>query len=466
MQRGLPLPLQSPSAYQPSRAGQSRRAVAPVYEAPADATHRAGPAAKPRTFWQKLGGRSLTISIVLHTVILLIGLVWIFQIIPNKTPDVDFLPKGGGGGQLGAKSETNMKKRATMTTMNAPRLVAKNAVSTFSLPEPDPASALSSVGALGSSGMAAGLGGSGSGGGKGDGKGKGFGNGTGPGMGGRGGMNPFGMLDPNANALTGILYDTKQTNKQQATNLSEPQFLEVVSDFVKRGWNERSLEKFYQVPNKLHLTRLYIPAMDASAAPKAFNSDIAPSRWVIVYRGVVSPPKTGHYHFVGCADDMIAVRFNGKPVLDAGYASAYFGKEMSGPLVQVFTGRANNKDMERELRHYFKVPASTYQYPTTSVYNVRMNGLLVGEDFEAREGSSYPIEILISEVPGAVFGACLLIEEVGATYQKASTGAPILPLFRLDAGVPEPTSDSTYSPPYDPQGPVWKFVGGSGKLGI
>ncbi|HEX7261910.1 MAG TPA: hypothetical protein VF258_08855, partial [Luteolibacter sp.] len=62
------------------------------------------------------------------------------------------------------------------------------------------------------------------------------------------------------------------------------------------------------------------------------------------------------------------------------------------------------------------------------------------------------IQILISEVPGGSFGAYLLMEEMGVTYQKASSGAPILPLFRMDGSVPA----TSKGPPFDPNGLIWK----------
>ncbi|MGC4013701.1 MAG: hypothetical protein QM755_04170 [Luteolibacter sp.] len=146
-----------------------------------------------QSFWKKLGGGSLSISIAIHAILLSIGVIWIFQIIPEtKKEDVDFMPKGGGGGSPGVKEISNKKQRATMTTANAPRMAAKGVTSSFSLPEPDSASAMSSLGSLSSGSLSGGLGGSGSGGGRGDGNGTGFGSGTGPGLGGgAAGVKPF-----------------------------------------------------------------------------------------------------------------------------------------------------------------------------------------------------------------------------------------------------------------------------------
>jgi len=426
---------------------------------------------RKNSFWRKLGGGSLSISIMVHSIILVLGIFWIFQIIPQKEQEVDFMPKGGGGGQPGAKSETNMKKRATMTTMNAPRLAAKGANSTFTLPEPDPASAMSSVGALGSTGLSGGLGGSGSGGGKGDGKGKGFGNGMGPGMGGGGGkMNPFGMLDPNANALVGNFYDLKQDSHHRPTGINDDSHREVVKEFIRGGWNERTLEvKYFKAPQKLFQTKVYIPLMPADAAPKAFSceKEVQPSHWMVVYSGMVTPPKSGTYRFVGGADDILVVRFNGRTVFDHGYSLGTVG--LYGAALNIFpvlAGTTRNNELEKKVRGLYpmKIPVTYYQYDSIGVWNRTLSGLAQGADFEARAGSSYPIEILISEVPGGSFGADLMIEEAGATYEKASTGAPILPIFRLDNLLP--TGTPTGAPPFDPQGPVWKLVGGNGRPSI
>ncbi|MGC4013673.1 MAG: hypothetical protein QM755_04025 [Luteolibacter sp.] len=401
------------------------------------------------SFWKKLGGGSLSISLIVHAILLSIGVIWIFQVIPASKEEVDFMPKGGGGGSPGVKEISNKKQRASITMPNAPRMAAKGATSSFTLPEPEQASSMSSIGALSNGGLSGGLGGSGSGGGKGDGNGRGFGNGMGPGLGGGGGtMSPFGMIDPNANALTGTLYDTKQTAKRETNEFTEPEFLKVVNDFVKRGWNERDFEKFYQAPRKLYQTRLYIPKMDAGNAPKAFNceQEVKPSRWVVLYRGTVTPPKSGRYRFVGCADDMLAVRFENKTVLDAGFYSAQLGRAVWGGPSQVLAGKVENRELEKELRRGFKLPVTFYDYPSSAGYTHMMGGCMVGAEFDARQGSSYPIEILISEIPGGVFGAALMIEEMGATYSKAPSGAPILPLFRLDGSVPENSGDGAIRP--------------------
>ncbi|MGC4013282.1 MAG: PA14 domain-containing protein [Luteolibacter sp.] len=421
---------------------------------------------KKNSVWRKLGGGSLSFSIIVHAVLLALGVFWIFQVIPEKKADVDFMPKGGGGGSPGVKEISNKKQRASMTLPNAPRMAAKGATSSFVLPEPDASASMSSVGSLSSGGLSGGLGGSGSGGGRGDGQGKGFGNGMGPGLGGGGGnMSPFGMIDPNANALVGTFYDLKQDAKGRPTPLGElsdwgqimDKTREILHGFVSRGWNERSLAgSYYQAPQKLSQNKIYMPVLPADTAPKAFNCDVPGSRWVVVYRGMVRPPKTGKYRFVGAGDDVVAVRFNNKNVFDYGYESPTANVKLAYKAAQL-TGESEDREFERARRDLaMPKPMPIYSYGSMSQRaKSDLRGLGVGLEFEAREGTDYPIEILVSEVPGGFFFAYLLIEEIGATYEKDPSGAPILPLFRLDNS----PAAAGEGPPYDKNGPVWKISG-------
>ncbi|BCU79411.1 hypothetical protein llg_41260 [Luteolibacter sp. LG18] len=423
---------------------------------------------KKNTVWRKLGGGSLSISIIVHAVLLVIGIFWIFQIIPEKKQEVDFMPKGGGGGSPGVKEVSNKKQRATMTTPNTPRMAAKGVASSFTLPEPDAASAMSNVGSLSSGGLSGGLGGSGSGGGRGDGHGTGFGSGSGPGLGGNAkGMSPFGIIDPKANALVGTFYDLKQDPKGRTTPLGEKtnwgeimdSTRDILHGFVSRGWNERSLaNSYFQAPQKLAQTKIYMPVLPADGAPKAFNCDVPGSRWVVIYRGMVRPPKTGKYRFVGAGDDVVVVRFNNKNVFDYGYESPTANIKLAGKGAEL-KGDKEDKEYDRARRDLaMPKPMAIYNYGSMSQRaKSDISGLGVGMEFEARDNTDYPIEILVSEVPGGFFFAYLLIEEIGATYEKDASGAPILPLFRLDNSPAAPGE----GPPYDKNGPIWKLSGKS-----
>jgi hypothetical protein len=428
----------------------------------------ATPVARPKTtYWRKIGGGSLAISVVVHAAILILGLFWIFQIIPpEKEKRVDFTSSGGGGGRSSNlqtnKSQTRVMKASTQ------RVAAAGASGGFTLPDPEMASSLKSLGTLGAA-AGGGLGGGGSGGGKGDGVGGGIGNGMGDGLGNGPSvkLNPFGMLSRTPNALIGTFYDLKQTDKRKPTNISNEETREIIRSFVDKGWKEASLSReYFQAPQKLYQTKIYIPLMAAEGAPAAFNceKDVQPSRWLIVYRGMVTPPKSGRYRFVGAGDDVLVVRFNNRHVFDHGFYGGTTGTHLSGGLIGVLKGEDRDRERERMLRDSpMKIPVEFYQYPSTPNWNGAIGGLAVGPWFEAKAGTAYPIEILLSEIPGGLFCASLLIEKVGENYEKAPTGAPILPLFRIDHQPPAVTTGDN-APPFQQDGPSWRIV--EGKIGL
>jgi len=391
-----------------------------------------------RSFWKVLGGGSLSISILVHSIILILGIFWIFQIIPQKQPDVDFMPKGGGGGQVGAKSETNMKKRATMTTMNTPRLAAKSVSSTFTLPEPDPASAMSSVGALGSSGLAAGLGGSGSGGGKGNGKGKGFGDGLGPGLGGgAGGMSPFGMLDPKSEGLVGTYYDLKfdEAHKQIKDRWAIPELCKLYRRFFNAGWDERVFAKYYHAPQKLSASRIAVPTLPAEKAPTFFGAQETKfPAWCVLYKGMVSPPETGTYRFVCTSDDGMAVRIDRKQVMSHHYC---LGKGyVDEPIKELFSKQ--------------QLPEEFIPHPKN--YSASKGQLACGQWFTATKGQWSECEIILMETGyGGANSAILLLQKKGEEQQP-------LKLFHFDrdaAPIPSKVGNPINIPPYDPASPAW-----------
>jgi hypothetical protein len=145
-------------------------------------------------FWQKFGGGALSIAVMIHVILAILGGIWIAQRIFEPEKKIDFLPGGGnaGGGERSAQSKVQQKKRAQITpSTSVKRVFAEGAASTFSIPDPgDNFGEMSTLSSLASGGMSGGLGGSGSGGGFGS----GTGSGTGLGMGGAGVGKLFGLI--------------------------------------------------------------------------------------------------------------------------------------------------------------------------------------------------------------------------------------------------------------------------------
>jgi hypothetical protein len=344
-----------------------------------------------------------------------------------------------------------------------------NFVSNIVLPEPETITQITSLGSINSGALSKGLGDTGNSGGKGDGNGPSFGSGMEPSMSdGNGSKNPFGGLIHDSTALVGTFYDFKQTRTGKPTNLDASGVVAVINDFVNHGWRESAFNKYFRASNTLYQSKLYIPAMNAEAAPAAFScaDQVQPSRWAVVYRGRVTPPHSGKYRFVGHADDILVIRFNGKNVFDHGYFSGTT-PVMIYSNMDFMKGAREDLGLKKLLRRDYPMeqPLKAYTYDSTSTINGSLGGLGIGPIFEATEGTSCPIEILLSELPGGVFSASLLIEEIGVNYDKAPGGSPILPLFRFDRSTPAAATPGS-SPPYDPNGPVWKVVGEHTKLDL
>jgi hypothetical protein len=426
------------------------------------------PATPKQSFWQKLGAGSLTISLMIHVALLAIGVIWVIQVVTPEEKVVDFMPKSGGGGSP-ASDVKMQKQRSQMTLPDQSRTVALGATTGLTLPEPDRLNQMTSLGGLSSGALSTGLGGTGDGGGRGDGFGKGFGSGLLPGMGdGAGTKNPFGLQEANSNGLAGTLYDLKQTHDLKPSDMSLGEMREKLKDIAKRGFKPRDFSNYYKAPTTLYQTKFLIPSMPADKAPAAFSVEkyVQPKQWFVVYRGNVQAPKSGRFRFVGAGDDVLMVRFSNRLVFDYGYTMAATG---GGPGVvsEASVNEDKNSDAIRNFKRLspMPVPSETYQYATTPTINRALGGLAVGPEFQVTAGSTYPIEILISEIPGGIFSTSLLIQEEGATYQKDAAGLPILPLFRLDHSLPDPEMKGE-APPYDPNGPVWKFVPGGVKEDI
>lgn len=420
---------------------------------------------KKRSFWSKLGGGALSISILVHVGLLILGGFWVFQIIQDPPKKVDFMPTGGGGGS--PESTMQQKQRSSMVQKNVARVSAVGVTSPLSLPEPELGSEMSSLSNIGGGGMSGGLGGNGSGGGKGNGRGSGFGDGMGPGMGnGTGTKNPFGAIEATPSALVGTFYDLKQTSDRQQTNMTDDEMRLKVREIVDKGFKEKEFKDYYKASQKLYQNKLHMPFMSAEAAPAAFNceKEVQPRRWIVVYRGTVKAPKSGKFRFVGAGDDLLVVRFNNRTVFDYGYTLGCTGTHMFGRAADV-DGTNDVPELAKDIRKMgpMRVPIQFYKYETSPNYNDNIGGFAVGPEFTVKEGNAYPIEILIGEIPGGFFGVSLLIEEIGATYEKAATGAPILPLFRLDNSLPDPKMEGP-APRYANDGPIWKQSGTSGMV--
>jgi len=423
-------------------------------------------APQKKSIWQKVGAGSLSISIILHVLLLVVGLFWILRSVPQdegKGKVVDFQGKSGGGTPVSETKAT--QQRARMPQPDMSHVVAVGATGDLTMPEPEETSRMTSIGKLSPGGLSGGLGSDGSG--RGGRKGPGTGDGWDSGMtGGKGSKNPFGVIDPNKDALAGTFYDLKQTRNGQPTGMTDSKMREELMEITRRGFKESAFDDYFKAKRELYQTKFYIPTIPADGAPAAFEveKEVQPRMWVVVYRGAVKAPKSGRFRFVGECDDFLVVRFNNRPVFDYGYTMAGTGTHVNG-RADDFNGTNDLPELAKEVRKLtpMKLPITMYTYANTAKHNQMIGGLAVGPEFQVEAGKTYPIEIMIGEIPGGFFSLELLIEEIGAKYGKDPAGFPVLPLFRLDHSLPEAKPDSA---PFDPDGPVWPFASSTGNREI
>ncbi len=232
----------------------------------------------------------------------------------------------------------------------------------------------------------------------------------------------FGSEKVDGSGLIAILYDFKQD--QERNRLPPSDYAQTVREFLVKGWDEGVLDKFLRVTRPLYATQIFIPRISANSAPKAFGVDkvVEPSRWLIHYKGQVSPPEDGVYRFVGYADDIMTVGVDGTTVLIGArfrLDDVWAPKEPPGAPVP---------DGAR---------------------------LTYGDWIPMKKGEPVDLDVLVGEVPGAAFCAFLLFQKQGVEYPKTESGDLILPVFQLrKADVPETTPES--GPVRSVSGQLWQ----------
>lgn len=367
-------------------------------------------------FWQRVGGGSLTFSILVHGAILLAaGLIMVTTSVMSDRA-VDFLP--GGGTQQGAHASSELahqvqQKKRSKLNQSTPksRLVSASLTSPVSLPDlpPDTLDMADASSVLGNS-MKLGSGGFSS-----SGAGGGFGSGMGSGaVKGMVAMTLFGKLG--GEGMPGVFYDMKQTPDRVPTALAElasdADFANVINTAAGKKFSGKGLDQFFHSTQKMSFTYLLIPYMAATEGPKAFKVDkeVQPRAWMVHYSADIRPPAPGDYRFVGMFDDALIVYVNGKPVLDGSWYSIvdYGGKQKTEGIRQDFGGPA--------------LPGTGRKCYAGKW--VKMEGLT-------------HIDIVVGERPGGRVGGLLLIQAKKGKYAERADGTPILPVFSTTKTTPE-----------------------------
>lgn len=304
----------------------------------------------------------------------------------------------------------------------------------------------------------------------------GMGAGLGDGLG-EGGTG-LGTTAGGGSALEGVFFDLKQTPNGASTGNEAAQVVEILYNLTKvkssAPWAQsKTLSKFYKSPTKLYASVFMMPSCSADYAPVAYQcaDKVKPKGWVAIYRGKVKAPKSGKFRFVGTGDDTLIVRFNNKVVLESGWAipSEFPTYKGAAHVLGGIQGGQKQKDYHQSLISRSKDPVTFYTYPEIPKWNRELGGLKAGDTFDVKEGNTYPVEVLISEIPGGYFGFALMIEDLtDPNAKKASNGKPLLQIFRTNFNTPTKAElesqlgrykgGEVEIPPYDQDSLIWVAV--------
>ena len=218
----------------------------------------------------------------------------------------------------------------------------------------------------------------------------------------------FGTRTQGESGLIGIIYDLKQTPKRTPI---EEDYTKIAKEFLDNNWDESVLNRYFRAVQPIYATQIFIPLMPADAAPAAFGVEkiIRPSRWVIHYKGQVSPPEDGTYRFLSYADDLIFVAVDGKTVCQGSRPDIWIDsvcprQATKGPVI-------GNGDLS------------------------------MGDWVDMKKDVPVDLDVLIGERPGGSFCAFLLYEKKGEVYPQKD-GKTIYPAFQLAPGTtPDYPSD-------------------------
>ena len=387
--------------------------------------------------WMAWSGSFLVLSILAHVVLLGGATVLVVQVVQSRKEKMKFTaPPPSAAGTAEHKVKPS-KKTAAAAPAVSKRIASTAANASIALPAMD---INSSTGPDVMASVMSGLGGAELGGGAG-----------GAGAGGMAsmplaGLTAFGFKGSGGGGLKGHFYDLKQTADRKPTDIKSDGMydahhnftgsmlahLKLMDEFFASNWDEKILQRYYQAKDTMVTYQVFIPAMTASKAPEAFavEKEVKPSHWIIHYKGTVTAPKDGDIRFLGAADDTLAVRFNGQNALLA--------------------------NLQQQMQ---SVPLFTDK---TTIQANKETGFSTGKWIQVERGKSYPIEILVSELPGGSFFAWLMIEErqPEKPYPKR-TFAPFAekkayPVFQTKKGIPVPPYEKPNMTPPANALPNWK----------
>ncbi len=219
----------------------------------------------------------------------------------------------------------------------------------------------------------------------------------------------FGSAQAIGNDFIGTFYDLKRRRDGSLSGVADIETVSILANFVKSGWKESHLSKYYSSPKKLYATCFMIPTLISSLGPMAFDeADTVGWCWAAHYKGQLVHKDAITFRFWGQGDDVLVVRVDGKIVLNGSWPGGTWNTQ--------------------------NVLSPTWQSSGTKSRMYRMGNNLaeVGDWITLEPGVPLPMEVLLGEVPGGHFDAMLVVEVKGGEYERNRQGGPILPMFTTE----------------------------------
>jgi len=234
----------------------------------------------------------------------------------------------------------------------------------------------------------------------------GMGEGLGDGIGGfdlmpdLGEVTVFGSGQTIGNDFEGTLYDFKRDRrgKPLSVDIGISGMKRQIEKFIRSGWKPSTLARYYHAPTKLYSPTIMIPPTLSHFAPLAFNEPDMPGyMYMLHYKGQLVHQEGGRFRFWCMGDNFMAVRVDGKVVLD-------FGNQFR----LAWDGR-RSKETNYHLGHW---------------------RAWSGHWIDLEPGVPLEMEVLFGEADGGLFAAMLVVEQEGVDYPTNMENGPMLPIFK------------------------------------
>ena len=210
----------------------------------------------------------------------------------------------------------------------------------------------------------------------------------------------FGSGQTIGNDFIGTFYDHKRDRSGRPIPYSGDVFLEAMRKFIRSGWKESTLARYYQSPKKRYTTMFVVPPTLSALVPAVFGEpEVEGTYWSTLYKGQLIHKEGITFRFMGWGDGAMAVRVDGKIVL------------LSGRLQK-----------EREFWH-----SSTGD---DRKYTMGNGWAAAGDWITLEAGVPLNMEVFMTEA-GGVGSFMIAVQEQGVEYERRRIGVgPIFPAFK------------------------------------